>query len=124
MSDYVENWLGQKIRVGDWVYRGAREGNGSSFKIGKVDRITDGRVRVRWHFIPGFFGDIKKYFPRERWDGLVEVQKVNTVGSPAVESLVILDNVDTDRLENDANRWGMLQAELRNRQLDTTHPIV
>lgn len=46
----VTNWLGQDITAGDFVYRGAREGNSSSFKVGRVVRVNTAsdKVTVEW----------------------------------------------------------------------------
>jgi len=44
----VTNWLGQNIEVGSYVYRGARSGNTSSFKIGVVAKIKGDKVTVKW----------------------------------------------------------------------------
>lgn len=44
------NWLGQVIRVGTVVARGARDGNTSSFKVGRVVNLNlEKRIaRVEW----------------------------------------------------------------------------
>ena len=44
------NWLGQEIKVGDIVYRGARDGDSSSFKIGTVIKVYPDKqkARVEW----------------------------------------------------------------------------
>ncbi len=46
----MKNWLDQEIAVDDIVYRGARDGNSSSFKIGKVVKLSadKGTARVEW----------------------------------------------------------------------------
>jgi hypothetical protein len=44
----MKNWLGQRIKVGDVVWRGARDGNTSSFKVGRVIESENDRVRVHW----------------------------------------------------------------------------
>ncbi len=48
----MKNWMGQVIQVGDTVYRGARDGNTSSYKVGvvrKTDPKTE-KVSVEWFF--------------------------------------------------------------------------
>ena len=50
----MQNWLGQEINVGDYVYRGARDGNSSTFKIGLVVAERDDKVRVLWLFEDGW----------------------------------------------------------------------
>lgn len=48
----MKNWLGQDIQAGDVVYRGAREGDSSSFRIGVVDLVREEKqsARVIWHW--------------------------------------------------------------------------
>ncbi|AOZ63721.1 hypothetical protein SEA_WEASELS2_136 [Rhodococcus phage Weasels2] len=45
------NWLGQEIKVGDIVYRGARDGDSSSFKLGTVIKVNPEKetARVEWN---------------------------------------------------------------------------
>lgn len=50
----MHNWLGQEINVGDYVYRGARDGNSSTFKIGRVVDERNDKVRVHWLFEDGW----------------------------------------------------------------------
>src|SRR6478735_6675436 len=79
----LSNWLGQTLEVGDWVYRGARDGNSSSFKIGVITKIDEGRnkVRVNWLYEPLTLWDVDK--------NMVDaVRKMNSAGSPDVDSLV------------------------------------
>ncbi|QGH75836.1 hypothetical protein L3Y25_gp128 [Gordonia phage Syleon] len=47
----LTNWLGQYFYPGVAVCRGARDGNTSTFKVGVVQKITDGgKVSVKWLF--------------------------------------------------------------------------
>lgn len=50
----MKNWLGQDIEVGSWVYRGARDGNTSKYKIGKVTKVNDDtrKATVEWYAEP------------------------------------------------------------------------
>ena len=50
----MKNWIGQTIRVGDVVWRGARDGNSSSFKVGKVIVSTDEKITVNWLYEYGW----------------------------------------------------------------------
>lgn len=63
----MKNWLGQDIEVGSIVYRGAREGNTSSYKVGRVLEVRPERakVTVQW------FGD--------------------GIGRPGVHTVVLID---------------------------------
>lgn len=48
----MKNWLGQDIVAGTVVYRGAREGDSSSFRVGVVDLVREEKrtARVIWHW--------------------------------------------------------------------------
>jgi hypothetical protein len=46
----MKNWLGQRIKVGDVVWRGARDVNTSSFKVGRVKGVAHDRVHVNWMY--------------------------------------------------------------------------
>lgn len=85
----MKNWLGQDIELGSLVYRGAREGNGSSFKIGKVTKFElDKPPRVQWLYEigPGWAYVDGQYQPTgEKW------HKTRKTGSPALDSLVLID---------------------------------
>ena len=76
----MKNWLGQEIKPGDVVGRGAREGNTSSFKIGVVDVIDDKGIRVNWLYELGIYHvdkDNKVVVPHRR----------ESKGRPALDSL-------------------------------------
>lgn len=51
----MRNWLGHDIVEGAIVFRGGRQGDSSSFRVGQVDGIDEakGKARVQWHWIPG-----------------------------------------------------------------------
>lgn len=93
--DKAVNWIGQEIKVGTPVYRGARDGNSSSFKVGVVKGVymkeeSRGDIyftaKVEWAFEPGVRWDINKY---ESY-----VRRIASTGNPSIDSLVALD-VDT-----------------------------
>ena len=46
------NWLGQDVKAGSVVFRGARQGNSSSHKIGVVEYVNEEtrKVRVAWKY--------------------------------------------------------------------------
>jgi len=47
----MQNGWGQEIKVGDVVYRGARQGNSSEYKLGVVQSVNPGKnPRVKWIF--------------------------------------------------------------------------
>lgn len=47
------NWLGQDIVAGTVVYRGARQGDSSEFRVGVVSKINEatGKVTVAWKWV-------------------------------------------------------------------------
>jgi hypothetical protein len=58
----MRNWLGQEINVGGYVYRGARQGDSSEYKIGIVTKVTEStrKVTVKWFARPSsisLYGD-------------------------------------------------------------------
>ena len=62
------NFMGQNINPGDYVFRGAREGNSSSFKMGRVEDVKpDGSVRVHWMVCPGGFYMIDPVTKERLW---------------------------------------------------------
>jgi len=105
------NWLGQEIEIGDHVYKGARAGNTSDYRVGEVIDLrskppdtyreqvdTDGNAlpvreaRVRWIFQ---LGGIWKRYP---WEDRVNRMQVGAVkahetrpGWNGMDSLVKVD---------------------------------
>jgi hypothetical protein len=89
------NWLGQTIKVGSLVYRGAREGNTSSYKVGIVEKITERQqsgygsdyiARVNWRFAPGL------WFKGQGFGSEKVVYSQNTYGSPDLNTVVLIDD--------------------------------
>lgn len=78
------NWLGQEISAGTIVGRGARDGNTSSFKVGRVVAIkSDGSVRVEWLWLQDC-----------SWlDGIKVHRRVDiySFGNPHRDTLFVLD---------------------------------
>lgn len=52
----MHNWAGQEIKVGTTVARGAREGNTSAFKVGRVIKLNHEKktARVDWDREAGY----------------------------------------------------------------------
>ena len=73
----ARNWAGQKLAEDDVVWRGAREGNGSSFKIGRIVSFSEGYSKARVHWLW-----------EQWWDG---PHQIDSYGSPTVHSLVKID---------------------------------
>lgn len=97
----MKNWLGQEIKVGDVVYRGARDGNSSSYKIGVVQKVGTDVARVKWIAAAG-----------SRWVGhrtndkgsITVPRRVDSSGSPSIDSLVVLDRSVLDGVESVLDR--------------------
>ena len=78
----AENWLGQIIEVNSVVYYGARSGNSSTYKIGKVIRmtkVTDGdltwvNTRVEW-----------------AWENRYSKRQVNSASTLSVDGCVLVE---------------------------------
>lgn len=88
----MRNWLGQEIVPGSVVYRGARDGNSSSFKVGVVRTVDEDKhtARVDWKFQPGGWWHRKDSAGnQERLTSGVSV--IQGAGSPAIDSLVLVD---------------------------------
>lgn len=52
----IKNWAGQEIRVGDVVWRGARDGNMSSFRVGRVVAIHEDKRTAHVRYAPARWG--------------------------------------------------------------------
>jgi len=113
----VRNWLGQDIVPGSVVYRGARQGNGSDYKVGVVESVDEsqGTARVVYKYT---LGSTYRITPdRESAWGPVEL---DSKGSPSINSLIVLSDNDLARLDQ-ARFWmlkwksdpSMTKAELR-----------
>lgn len=87
----MRNWLDQDIKVGSVVYRGARDGNTSEFKVGKVLKVDEvkGTVRVAWEYQPGYRGGVRIY------------KQVGTVFE--INSLVVMPDETWKLLEEKVN---------------------
>lgn len=93
----MKNSWGQDIEVGSLVYRGARQGNSSEYKMGVVESLKPGKPpRVKWLF--------ESYSKWIRVDGqqvsVPYAYKMNRAssGSPSADSLVVVD-FDLQELE-------------------------
>jgi hypothetical protein len=63
----VKNWIGQEIDVDTVVYRGGRQGDSSSFRLGVVKSVDTSKraVRVEWKYVPC---NISVWFGARQWD--------------------------------------------------------
>lgn len=83
----MKNWAGQGIRPGIIVWRGARDGNLSSFKLGVVEKVDEGKrsARVWWLFEQSV-----------SWDGperevIAKALPNNSRGTCTIDSLCVVD---------------------------------
>lgn len=96
----MKNSWGQELKVGSVIYRGARKGNSSEYKVGVVESIKNDKPRVKWLF--------QSYTRWVRIDGeLVSIPYAHkfgkgSSGSPSVDGLVVVD-FDLDELERKAD---------------------
>jgi len=112
------NAWGQKIEVGSVVYRGARDGSSSTYKIGKVLSLKDGKPpRIDWLFEQSGrwidVGDKRFYYP-------FPCRLKNSQGSPSADSLVLID-VDLDEIERQADFFGTIDYNTKFRDEEEFH---
>lgn len=93
----MKNSWGQEISVGSVIYRGARKGNSSEYKVGVVESLKPGKPpRVNWKFessvkwirIDGEQVSVPSMYKMRR----------PSSGSPSADSLVVVD-LDIEELE-------------------------
>lgn len=84
----MKNWLGQELGPGDLVYRGARDGNTSSFKVGVIVSVSAGKARVLWKYEPG---TVYVHLADGSYEQYWGVRRLDNSGSPNIDSLVRLD---------------------------------
>lgn len=108
----MHNWAGQEIKVGSIVWRGARAGNTSDFKIGVVSDVSPhgDKVRVQWKFTEGFWWRVKKHMPEHLWRPLPNVTRIKSSGSPSIDSLAVID-IDLDELDAFSDAWEALDKQ-------------
>lgn len=71
--DYpMKNWLGQDIEVDSYVYRGSRDGNTSSYKVGVVVDLNKDKekIKVLWLIEPNW----KNWRKTPDWKPWIEIQ--------------------------------------------------
>lgn len=86
----MRNWLGQDVVPGAVVYRGARDGNTSTYKIGVVESIAGGKARVHWQYEPGRVWRNTGQ-PGQTRDYVSAVHEMNSKGNPSIDSLILMD---------------------------------
>lgn len=95
----MKNSWGQEIEVGSVVYRGARQGNSSEYKVGVVESLKPGKPpRVKWQFestVQWIRVDGEQVLVPAIW------KMRSSAGSPSPDSLVVVD-FDLDELDRRA----------------------
>jgi hypothetical protein len=100
---------GHEISVGTVVYRGARSGNASEYKVGVVQSFSKGKPRVNW-----LFEQSGKWFwigDKRVWYAYPSALK-NSFGSPAPESIIPID-VDLEELERQSGFFNQLKYDTK-----------
>lgn len=88
----MQNGWGQEIKVDDVVYRGARQGNSSEYKLGVIQSVKPGKnPRVKWIFE----SSIKWIHVDGDYVSTPSIWKPSrsSSGSPSLDSLVVVDFV-------------------------------
>lgn len=104
------NSWGQELKVDDVVYRGARQGNSSEYKVGVVESLKPGKPpRIKWMFesstkwirVDGTQVSVPSIFKMRR----------PSAGSPSIDSLVVVD-FDIKELERRAQFYGSVDRDV------------
>lgn len=115
----MKNWLGQDIREGDVVYRGARQGDTSSFRIGVVDLVREekGSARVEWKWV----GSTTGVYNRIQYTRYYDDPEAYTVPGPhaysggkGTSSIDTLVRMEPEILENLNQRAAAIEAARDN----------
>jgi hypothetical protein len=111
----VRNFLGQQFQVGDAVWRGAREGNRSSFKAGHVAKVGRDSITVSWLWTDGTLGIVN---PADgKWMSVNIPWPVKSTGTiKDANSLVLIDD-DFSYCEFWYGKWKELRADEDNQFL-------
>ena len=99
----IKNWMGQEIEEGSYVYRGARDGNSSSYKVGKVLYLTPekGTARVEWLYYPSSKWVQTGTDRRDgHWIDVIGKDQNSSKGSPSINSLILISQADFGWLEH------------------------
>jgi len=95
----MKSWLGQTIKPGDVVYRGARDGTTSTFKIGVVEYVKEQTARVVWKYRHAW----ERITPDGQSTYFVNYgESMDSMGSPSLDSLVVVDQSMLDFQKNRA----------------------
>lgn len=120
----VTNWAGQEITPGLTVWRGARQGDSSTFRVGTVLDVNEVKrtVRVHWLFEQSNRSWIAKDIPVSKWQHLLGVRAMDVKSTCTVDSVTIAV-VDLERLKRDDEEWNGISAYVREqRQKNLTRP--
>lgn len=105
----MRNSWGQEIKVGDVVYRGARAGTTSEYRVGVVESLKPGknpRIKylfessIKWIHVNGDYVSTPSIWKPSR----------SSSGSPTIESLVVVD-FNLDELERRAEFFKKLDKD-------------
>ena len=111
----VTNWLGQEIEVGSFVYRGARAGNTSSYKIGVVTKIKEDKVTVKWGAEAPYSDTNYAWFNNQRIDlDIPALWSVGGSGTSHKNTLVVLSEKEYKYAVCRGNAAADAYADVRN----------
>lgn len=111
----LKNWLSQPLQVGTPVYRGARDGNSSSFKVGRIVKVDDVKNTVRVHWLyeqGGLYWYHNEVLPIEDFGGFEPVRRLDSQGSPDINSLCVISEETMSDLEWNATRTEQYKEEV------------
>ena len=110
----MRNWAGQEIKPGVTVWRGARDGNTSSFKIGTVVGVNEdkGVAKVNWLFEEVWNYWPEQYLNKREYENLIRVQRMDSTGSPSIDTLAVID-IDLEELGRHADEWQRLEYKAK-----------
>lgn len=111
----MKNWVGQEIMPGDLVYRGARKGDSSEFKIGKVKSIDYSMrtAKVNWLWKPAVIHN--KADRSHEWG----VVKIDSTGTSTIDSMVLMsDNIEDGLNYSVEVCQSFIDGKINSEQLD------
>lgn len=111
----MKNWLGQDIVAGTVVYRAARQGDTSSFRVGVVELVREekrnARVEWKWSGTTAGVWDARKY--DRHWDDpnrYIVNGPHKYSGGKGTSDVNTLVKMDTDMLEYLNKRSELIEA--------------
>ncbi|QGF20217.1 hypothetical protein SEA_SIXAMA_38 [Gordonia phage Sixama] len=115
----IKNWLGQTFTPGTFVYRGARDMDTSSYRIGVVEKVLEEKRKLRIHWLAEPARPFDLYKAKERGVTIPTWRRLDMHGAPSVDTVVHLVITELDpavqRLLND--RAMQIEGDIRAMQI-------